>query len=128
MSTNALLWIDHKEARLFLVTLEEVTEKNVLAPLRNTHHKHPKGPEGVREHPGDMSIFFKEVCQALQGIKHLVIVGPSTAKLEFLRYLSKHDRALDDAVAGIETVDHPTNSQLIAYAKQYFGHSRHQPS
>lgn len=29
--------------------------------------------------------------------------------------------ALERRIVGIETVDHPTDAQLVAYAKKYFG-------
>jgi hypothetical protein len=29
--------------------------------------------------------------------------------------------ALEPRIVGIETVDHPTDGQLVAYAKKYFG-------
>jgi hypothetical protein len=47
-------------------------------------------------------------------------VGPSTAKLEFFRYAHEHDKALEPKIVGIETVDHPTGEQIVAYAKNYF--------
>jgi len=50
----------------------------------------------------------------------MLIVGPSTAKLEFLRYIEKHDSVRGPKVVGVETVDHPTDGQLAAYAKSYF--------
>jgi hypothetical protein len=46
--------------------------------------------------------------------------GPSTAKLQFERYLHEHDRALEVKIVGLETVDHPTDAQLVAYVKEYF--------
>jgi hypothetical protein len=46
--------------------------------------------------------------------------GPSTAKLDFIRYLHKHEPALESRIVGIENVDHPTNNQLVAYTKTYF--------
>jgi hypothetical protein len=47
-------------------------------------------------------------------------VGPSTAKLDLIRYVHQHEHALEPRVVGVETVDHPTDGQLIAYAKRYF--------
>jgi hypothetical protein len=35
----------------------------------------------------------------------------------------EHDRALEPRVVGVETVDHPTDRQLVAYAKKYFARS-----
>ena len=50
----------------------------------------------------------------------MLVVGPSTAKLEFLRYVHKHDHGLETQIEGVETVDHPSDKQLVAYARKYF--------
>ena len=91
----------------------------VYAPQQDVH-KHPKGPEGVKERPNDAKRFFHDIAQALDGTDAVLVVGPSTAKLDFLRYLHEHDRALERKIVGIETADHPTDGQVVAYAKKYF--------
>jgi hypothetical protein len=48
------------------------------------------------------------------------VVGPSTAKLQFIHYAYKRDHTLEPRIVGVETVDHPTDGQLIAYSKRYF--------
>jgi len=60
------------------------------------------------------------VAHALEGSDEILLVGPSTAKLKFLRYAYAHDPALAARVVGVETVDHPTDGQLLAYARTYF--------
>jgi len=119
MSKQIAVWLDHKEARIFAVRSDQLDEEVMLAP-RQLHHKHPRGPEGVKDHPEDDKRFFHEITSKLEGAEQVLIVGPSTAKLEFLRYLEKHDHARGPKVVGVETVDHPTDKQLAAYAKAYF--------
>ena len=119
MSKHAALWIDHKEARIFLLQPDKIDEQLLLAP-HHVHNKHPKGTEGGKNHPDDAKRFFHEVAQSLAGSEEILVVGPSTAKLEFLRHVSAHHAALEPKIVGVETVDHPTDGQLIAYAKAYF--------
>jgi stalled ribosome rescue protein Dom34 len=119
MNKHATVWIDHKEARIFHLHPDKVLESEVHAPQHDTH-KHPKGPEGAKERPNDAHRFFHDVARSLDATDAILVVGPSTAKLEFLRYLHKHDPALEVKVVGIETVDHPTDGQIIGYAKKYF--------
>jgi hypothetical protein len=45
-----------------------------------------------------------------------LIVGPGIAKLEWIRYLHRHDPALEQKIIGLETVDHP----IVACAQRYF--------
>ena len=120
MPKYAAVWIDHKEARIFRIHADRIEEITVTAPLQSIHHKHPKGPEGVKEHPDDAKRFFDDVGKALDGTEAILIVGPSTAKLDFIRHVHKHDHGLEARIVGVETVDHPTDGQLIAYTRKYF--------
>jgi hypothetical protein len=52
--------------------------------------------------------------------KEILIVGPGSAKLDLMKHATKHDHSIAEKVVGIETVDHPTDGQLLAYAKKYF--------
>jgi stalled ribosome rescue protein Dom34 len=119
MNKHAAIWIDHKEARIFHIHPDKTDESTVHAPEHDIH-KHPNGAEGIRERPDDAKRFFHEVARSLSGTDSVLIVGPSTAKLEFFRYVHKHDQALEAKIVGIETVDHPTDGQIVAYAKKYF--------
>lgn len=112
--------MDHHEARIFYFDPEHVEGVTVKAPTAASHHKHPKGSEGVREHPNDANVFFHDVVQALADVEKILVVGPATAKLEFIKYAHHHSRALEARIIGVETVDHPTAGQLVAYAKDYF--------
>jgi stalled ribosome rescue protein Dom34 len=116
---HAALWLDHQEARIFHVDRDGSDEAKIRSPHRHVH-RHPKGPAEAHEHPEDRTHFFKEVAQALADAEQILVVGPSTAKLELLRYLHEHERALEARVVGLETVDHPTDAQLVAYVKHYF--------
>jgi stalled ribosome rescue protein Dom34 len=120
MSKHVTVWIDHKEARIFHIDPYTIDEATVLAPLHNIHHKHPVGPEGPHEHPEDAQRFYQEVARAVDGSEEVLVVGPSSAKHEWVEYVHKHDRALEPKIVGVETVDHPTDRQLVAYAKKYF--------
>jgi len=121
MTKYLAVWIDHKEARVFPIHPGKVDETIVTAPLQNIHHKHPKGDEGVQAHPNDAKRFFHDVGLALEGAEQILVVGPSTAKLQLLRYLHENNRPLEAKVVGVETADHPTDGQLVAHAKKYFG-------
>ena len=120
MSTHVAVWLDHKEAHVFHVHPDAADEATVLAPPHNDHHKHTRGQLGLKEHPEDSKRFYHHLVTALRGADELLIVGPGSAKLEFSRYLHSHDQEMEKKVVGIETVDHPSDGQFIAYAKRYF--------
>ena len=65
-------------------------------------------------------MFFEEVAKALGESEEILVLGPSTAKLELMRYMHKHHAATEKKIVGVETVDHPTDRQVVAYARHYF--------
>jgi stalled ribosome rescue protein Dom34 len=119
-AAHVAVWIDHKQARIFHIRSEDSDETTVAAPLHHIHTKHREGQGNQKAHPEDALHFFTEVAHALHGAREILVVGPSTAKLELLRHLHKHDAALERCVVGVETVDHPTDRQLVADARDYF--------
>jgi len=120
MSKHIVVWLDHREARVITLLPEHFDETTISAPSHNDHHKESRGQEGIKEHPEDTKRFFQELLVALKPAEQLLIVGPGTAKLEFQRYLHGHDHELEKKVVGIETVDHPTDGQLVAFARSHF--------
>ena len=92
-----------------------------VAPLAlGTTDRHPKGRGEAREQPDDAHRFFGEVARTLDGVDAILIVGPSSAKLEFFKYVHAHKPRLESKVVGIESADHPTDGEIIARAKSYF--------
>jgi|SRR5688500_15160119 stalled ribosome rescue protein Dom34 len=116
MPKHTAVWIDHQEARIFHIDPATLDAETVMESLQNSHHKHGS----AKGHPEDDKRFFHDVSKALEGTDDVLIVGPSTGKLAFLKYVQKHDHALEPRIVGIETVDHPTDAQLVAYATTYF--------
>lgn len=50
----------------------------------------------------------------------MLLVGPEDAKTHFQQHLERHHHeALGKKVIGVETVDHPTDGQIVALAKKF---------
>jgi stalled ribosome rescue protein Dom34 len=119
MSYHAVVWLDQQEARVISVNAEGFDEASIHAPAHHIH-RHPKGPNQAKEHPEDTKRFFHDLAQALAGYQEILLVGPATAKLHFVKYVHKNAHDLEPKIVGVETVDHPTDAQIVAYAKKYF--------
>jgi hypothetical protein len=91
----------------------------VLAPQHHIH-RHPKGRGEPREHPDGAGRFFAEVVTKVDTADAILIVGPSSAKLELLQYMKDHAAIAAANVVGIESADHPTDGQIVASARRYF--------
>lgn len=118
MSEHTVVWIDHKEARSFRIQPDVTTEATVHAP--HLVHRHSGGSDHDKDHPESTRRFFQEVAHSLADTDGIVVVGPASAKLEFIKYVHKHDHLMEPKLIGVETMDHPTDAQIVAYAKQYF--------
>ncbi len=119
-----VVWLDHQEARIFGVDTEKLQAETIAAPEHHLH-RHPKGATAEHQHPGDNAAFFRHIATVLRDADQVLVVGPSTAKLHFLRFLAKQDQALEAKVVGVETVDHPTDRQLVAHARHHFDPKNH---
>ena len=85
--------------------------------VKHTLHQHlhftRQHASGVRsEHE-----FFGEVCDALQVYQEVLVTGAHKAQADFRHYVEKHRAHLAPKIVGWETVDHPTDGQLAALAK-----------
>jgi stalled ribosome rescue protein Dom34 len=118
-SYHAAVWLDHHEARVFHLSLDGSDEATVHAPHHHVH-RHPKGPTAEHNHPDDLHHFFRDLAQALQGAQEILVGGPSTAKTQFMAYVHEHDLALERRIVKVETIDHPTDAQLVAHAREHF--------
>ena len=50
----------------------------------------------------------------------VLIAGPGSAKTELVKHIEQHDPTLKKKVVGVETIDHPSDGQLVAHARKYF--------
>jgi len=119
MTIHALVWLDHQEARVLHVAADTFDAAKISSP-RHHVHRHPKGTAAKAEHPDDAQRFFHQIVEALQDADQILIVGPGTAKLELVKHVHLHDQRLVPRVVGVETVDHPSDGQLVAYGRKYF--------
>jgi hypothetical protein len=126
MPTHAVLWMDHQEGRIFHVQPEAIDDPVSLA-LQHHVHRHAQQHGKAPQRPYDRHRFFADLARALDGVEAILIVGPSSTKLEFFRYVYQHERRLEQRVVGIETADHPTDGQIVAQARSYFEVSDRQP-
>ncbi len=116
---HAVVWMDHREARVFFFDRHNVKEIDLTTTNPNAHLHHRAGSLSGHRKPEDQA-FFHQIAEALKPAMEWLVMGPSTAKLEFVKHVHKHDHQLVDRVVGVETADHPTDKQIVAHARAYF--------
>ncbi len=112
---HAAVWLSHDEARIFYFNADDFEKLHVMP--EHTHqfsgggknHKHFENPD-----------YYKAITEKLKQAGEILVTGPGPAKSELMKYLAKHDPALVQKVVGVETVDHPTDKQIVAYARLYY--------
>ena len=121
---HAVVWIDHREAHVMHVSPDDI-EVSIVHPSKPHRHLHHKrgadkgGVVGSGRAPEDKN-FYHEVVEALKGAQEILIIGPASAKLNLVKHIHSHDQQMVDKVVGVETVDHPSDAQVVAYARKYF--------
>ena len=88
---------------------------------QHMHRKHPKLHGIAKEHPDDEKRHFHALSRSLDDADQIVVAGPADTELDFVRRVKEYESPIVAHVVGTGTVDHPTDGQMIAFAKQYFG-------
>ena len=98
----------------------DAAEASVIHTKSTHEHLHHKeGVVGSGNAPEDHA-YYQTVADAIKDAGEILIVGPSTAKLEFFKHLQTHAPAIAARVVSVETVDHPTDGQLLKFARRHF--------
>src|SRR6195952_4777759 len=115
---HAAIWIDHREARVFHFNPTDV-ETLVLRPDNPTRHIHHKANSIGSGHASTSPDYLRAVAESVADAGAVLITGPANAKTELVEYIRLYAAKLTKAIAGVETVDHPSDAQLVAYARKY---------
>lgn len=116
---HAIVWIDHHEARVLHFGRDEA-DRVVVHPKRahqNIHHKANTIGSG---HALPDNAYLGEVTKAMEDAQEILVTGPANAKTELVRFLETHFPQVKKKVLGVETLDHPTDGQLLDHARRFF--------
>jgi hypothetical protein len=116
---HAVVYIDHAEALVFEFAESDVTEHRIQAKDRDGNIHHKAGSMGSG-HAHDSKAYLTAVADALQPSHEILIVGHGTEKDEFASFIRDHVPALAPRIMGVETVDHPTKGEILAFARKFF--------
>jgi stalled ribosome rescue protein Dom34 len=109
---HAVALVDHASAQVLQFDASQVVERKIHS------HKHVtrQHASGVR----DEHEFFAAICDAMEGIEEVVVTGHHTGLADFRHFVEKHRPHLATHITGYEVVDHPTDNQLVAFARAHF--------
>jgi stalled ribosome rescue protein Dom34 len=117
--THAAVWIDHEQAKVFALSREAANEWTVRPHDRHVHIHHKAGL-GDSGKAAPNQHYFHSVAQAVKDAGEILILGPGTAKTELMHHLAKHDAQVAAKVVAVQAMDHPTDGEIINFARKTF--------
>lgn len=116
---HCVVWIDHREAHVIGFNPNDA-DASIVHPHAKHEHLHRKhGAVGSGRLP-ENHIYYQAIANAIKDAGEILIVGPSSAKLELFKHLQTHVPAIAAHVVSVETVDHPTDAELLKFARHHF--------
>jgi stalled ribosome rescue protein Dom34 len=116
---HAVAWIDHQQATTWQFSPTEQTSAVIQAHDQHRRVHSRKSAHGGHKSPADPH-FFDDVARALEGAHEILIIGPAQTKQEFATYLKDKHPALGKAIVAVENADHPSDAEVLAYARKHF--------
>jgi hypothetical protein len=116
---HAVVWIDHRAAKIFFLGLDAVDERTIHANLATEHLHHKANTNGSGKVQDDPS-FFRGIDDALQNSEAVLIVGPGNEKTLLLKHLKEGSRAHKARDLHAQPCDHPTDHEIIALGRRHF--------
>ena len=116
---HAVVWIDHSQAKIFHIGLSGEDEV-VLHPHMPTQHLHHKANTIGSGHVGFDKEFLAQVVNAVSDAGEILIIGPAGAKTELAKFIREKHPNIGNRIVAVEAADHPSDREIVAYAKQYF--------
>ena len=116
---HAVIWVDHLHATIidFSVDDRHVIAVESESGQRKLHRI--SGVPGSGKAPIDRQ-FFDGFALAVGNAAEILIVGPGSAKNELHRDLQTRHPAVAKCVVAVEAADHPSEGELLAFARKYF--------
>ena len=115
MHGHILVWIDQRSARLFRIDRDSI-ESAGAGPNQIVHHQNENNTGRSND-----KAFFSDIAEGLTGAHGILIVGPGEEKTSLSKWLTERCPDIAGNVWAVEPMDHPTDPQLIAHGKAYFG-------
>jgi stalled ribosome rescue protein Dom34 len=112
---HAIVWLDQTEAHVIHFT-RDAAESDVI----KTTSQHQKAGVVGNNRAEESTTFMDEVATAIDSSQEILVVGPGQEKMTFIKHLHKNHAGIADKVVSVETVDHPNDGQLLAFARKYF--------
>lgn len=83
----------------------------------NLRHKANAGNSG---HVSVDAQYLERVANAVKTAGAILITGPASAKQELVKHIERAHPQLAKRIAGVDTVDHPSDGELLNLGRKFF--------
>lgn len=116
---HAFVWLDHRTAKVFQFNADE-NETTIVHSSHPHQHLHHKANSGDSGHAAVDKDYLERVAATLAHAGAILIGGPSSAKVELHSYLENVHPGIASRVSAVETLDHPSDGELLAHGRRFF--------
>jgi len=116
---HALIWIDHREAKVFQFDATDA-ERTVIPSTHPQQHLHHKANAGDSGHAPVDRKFLSRVAEAVAKSGAILITGPAGAKVELRAFIETEHPELVKHISGVQTVDHLSDGELLNLGRSFF--------
>lgn len=116
---HAAVWIDHQHAQVVKFNRSEIEADTVKHHDAPAHIHHKSGSIGSG-HVYEDDRYLGLVADAVRDAELILVTGPSHVKWQLKAFLALREPALAKRVASVEPLDHPSEAELLAFARKYF--------
>jgi stalled ribosome rescue protein Dom34 len=107
--------MDLNEAKIFSMDPDHKS----LELVRRHEHKHHTHSD--HDNHKKTQRYFQEVAEHLRNAKEILLLGPGQVKNQFSKHLREiYPHTLGRVIIGVETIDHPTDNQILDFSRKYF--------
>ncbi len=115
---HAIVWLDHFHGTVIDFSIDDANTVKVRSKLEAAQVHTKSGSLGSGHLAEDVD-FYAQVVAAIGGASEVVVVGPGLAKTAFKKFVEERFPHVARRIVGVETMDHPTDGQLLAFARTY---------
>lgn len=118
---NLGIWMDHSSAKLIDVNLEKNNSSITSKFTSNTKEEALNRSETIMHNKEQQmhEAYYKEIADEILKYDHVLLFGPTNAKMELHNYLNK-DLHFKDIKIDIEPADKMTDNEKDAFVKKHF--------
>jgi stalled ribosome rescue protein Dom34 len=117
-TTHAAVWLDHAEAHVLHFTSEDVQNKLASGkPYQLLRHE--RGAPDLQRLEADLA-YYRRISSSLAEANEILVTGPASATRAFVKYLNEKAHGLRARIIAIESVSHPSDSEMLEHARKHF--------